>query len=107
MYVARIVHSIPDDNFLTAINLPLPLQKLPDPSLDYSYLVHSSYVNVWFGHDHHQHLVLRILFSLLILISKLFYICSPSSLTLTLNSFNELDTGSQTIMIKATDTGIK
>lgn len=56
MYVASVVCNILDDSFPAAISLPLPLQKLLDPSLDYSYLVHSSYV--WFGRDHHQHFVL-------------------------------------------------
>lgn len=56
MYVASVVCNILDDSFPTAISLPLPLQKLLDLSLDYSYLVHSSYV--WFGRDHHQHFVL-------------------------------------------------
>lgn len=58
MYVARVVCNIVDDSFPAAVSLPLPLQKLSDPSLDYSYLVHSSYMNVWFGPDHRQHFVL-------------------------------------------------
>lgn len=105
MYVASVVCNILDDSFPAAISLPLPLQKLLDLSLDYSYLVHSSYV--WFGRDHHQHFVLWILFPLLILISKLFYTCFPLSLTLILNSFNKLNIGGQTIVMKATDTGIE